>query len=169
MNLWNRIRQMSFSQLWKLTLLFLSKPMLTYPTYKATRTSMKICNRLFGKRHHGRGQANAFRHALWNYEICRNCQIRLKNSKKTVKWTQKVTDLYEKVTQNEDLDREMDCQNNAVGRSIFEQFGIKNDHFIHNLVLKMAKNGQKVSKIEEIRQNPDKLVYLTEDLCSETS
>lgn len=169
MNIWKRIRQMSISQLWKLTLLFLSKPLLAYPTYKATRSSMKTCNRLFGDRHHGRGQTNAFRHALWNYEICRNSQKRLKNSKKSVKWTEKVTNLYEKVTQNENLDREMDYQNNAIGRSIFIQYGVKNESFIHDLVMKMAKNGQKVTNIEEIEANRDKLVYLTEDLCLETS
>jgi len=169
MNLWKRIRQLSISQLWKFTLLFLRKPLLAYPTYKATRSSVKVCNRLFGMLHHGRGQANAFRHALWNYEICKNCQKRLKNRQKVTEWAKKVTDLYENVTKNELLDQEMDHQNNAIGRSVFIQKGVKNARFIIDFILQLAKNGQKVSKIEEIRQNKSKLVYLTEDLCLETS
>ena len=42
-----------------------------------------------------------------------------KNKQKSVFWAQKVGDLYEKVTQNEILDQEMDLHNNTTGRILF--------------------------------------------------
>lgn len=83
---------------------------------------MKICDELYGNSHHKSNKANAFRHALWSVLICRNSYKITKNKQKSVFWAQRVTDLYEKVTQNGIEDQVMDIHNNAVGRICFLNF-----------------------------------------------
>lgn len=160
MNLWNRIRKLSLSQLWKLSGLFLKHPLFILPTLRATKKTFTLCNEIFGNAHHKSNKANAFRHALWNSLICHETLKISKNEEKSVNWTQKVTDLYEKITQNEILDEAMDLHNNEIGRKIFLQNATQTETEIINLLQKMAKNAQKVSKNEEITQCKDKLVYI---------
>ena len=108
MKLWARINKLSFSQLWQLSVVFLKHPLLIMPTLKATKDTFAICNQLYGNQHHKSNRANAFRHALWNVLICNKSVNTLKNKQKSVFWAQKVTDLYEKVTQNEPMDEAME-------------------------------------------------------------
>lgn len=124
---------------------------------------MKTCNLLFGMSHHGRGQANAFRHAYWNYEICRNCLKRSKNVEKSIVWAKKLTDLYEKVTRNDLLDQAMDFHNNEVGRAVFSQIGAIKDKNVIEKFQNMAEIAEKVSRIEEIDSKRGVLIYLKED------
>ncbi|KAA3624559.1 MAG: hypothetical protein DWP94_03270 [Flavobacterium sp.] len=162
MNLWNRILKMNGRQLFRFGILFLKNPLLVFPTLRASKTTLKVCNELFGKRHHTNGKENAFRHALWNLEICIFCQKRLKNVEKTTNWAQKVTNMYEKVTQNESLDEAMDYHNNAIGRMVFlSHFAKKKDKMIEFLH-KMMENSVKIEKIEDINNCQNKLVYISD-------
>ena len=86
---------------------------------------------LFGSRHHKSNKANAFRHALWNVLICQKTLKKTNNREKSVIWTKKVTDLYEKVTQNEFLDQLMDLHNNEIGRTLFLDLFDKNEATIN--------------------------------------
>ncbi|MDC8002437.1 hypothetical protein POV27_00100 [Aureisphaera galaxeae] len=142
--------------------LFLTHPLLIWPTWIATKRTFSICNELYGKSHHKSNKANAFRHAFWNLLICQKTLKKTKNAKKSADFTQKVTDLYEKATKNEEMDQAMDFHNNAIGRSLFLDFFDQNESELVNLVQKKAEKAQKVAKFEEIEQYKNELVYISE-------
>ena len=77
-------------------------------------------------------------------------------------WAQKVTDLYEKVTQNDPLNKAMDLHNNAIGRIYFLNLLDKKEEETVNYVLNSSKNAKKVSKIEEMKLFKNEMVYLEE-------
>ncbi len=123
---------------------------------------MIVCDSLFGKSHHGNNRANAFRHAFWNVLICQKTLKWTKNQKKSMIWAEKVTFLYEKVTQNENLAKMMDLHNNGIGRILFSSiFDQNEEEIIENLTILM-KNAQKIVKIEEFPIFNNQLVYLSE-------
>ncbi|MCT8339426.1 hypothetical protein MG296_05140 [Flavobacteriaceae bacterium TK19130] len=163
MNLWARIRSLSIGQLWQLSVLFLKHPLYILPTLRATKRTFEICQNLYGDTHHKSNRANAFRHALWNMLICQKTFKISKNEQKAVIFTLKVTDLYEKVTQNEVLDEAMDLHNNEIGRRHFLKNSTQNEAELVELLQKMAKKAQKVSKVEEMNKFQDNLVFISED------
>ncbi|MAO08198.1 MAG: hypothetical protein CL596_05750 [Alteromonas sp.] len=162
MNLWARVKRLSFPTLVRFGFLLIQKPLLIYPIWKATKRTMIVSQELYGNAHQGNGKANAFRHAFWNVKICQNCLKFTKNESKSAIWTQKVTDLYEKVTRNETLDREMDLHNNAIGRAHFLQNLEENESESIDFIQKMTKNAQKVAKVDEIKNFENVLVYISE-------
>lgn len=147
--------------MWQLSVLFLKHPLYIFPTLKATNTTFKICNGLFGNEHHKSNPANAFRHALWNVLICQKVFKETKNKQKSVFFAQKMTDLYEKVTQNEPMDEAMDLHNNAVGRICFLNNLDKNEEETINFLQKKAENAQKVVTIDEMKKLQKELVYIS--------
>ncbi len=153
---------MSLGQLFRLSLLFISRPLLIVPTLQATKHTMKICDSLYGTTHHKSNKANAFRHALWNFLICQKTIKIVKNSAKSIIWTQKVTNLYEKVTKNEILDEIMDLHNNAIGRNVFLFKKEQNEAEIVDFLQEMLKNAKKITKINEIPTTENQLVYILE-------
>ena len=162
MKLWRRIKKLSLSQLFKLSWVFLKKPLLALPVWRATQNTFVICNRLYGSTHHRSNKANAFRHALWNVLICQKAIKWFKNEQKSIIWTQKVTDLYEKMTQNEILDQAMDLHNNKIGRELFLNVSNKNESEIIDFIAKKAQNACKLEKLEEIENCTNELVYISE-------
>ncbi|WP_203294939.1 DUF6973 domain-containing protein [Luteirhabdus pelagi] len=163
MNLWARIRSLSIGQLWQLSVLFLKHPLYIFPTLRATKRTFEICQNLYGDTHHKSNRANSFRHALWNILICQKTFKISKNEQKAVVFTQKVTDLYEKVTQNEVLDEAMDLHNNEIGRRQFLKNFTQNEAETVDLLKKMAKNAQKVSTVTEMKKFRDKLVFISKE------
>lgn len=153
-----RLRRMSLRQLLNLTFLFLRNPLLAFPAYTATVQTFRICNKHFGKLHHGNGIENAYRHALWNALICKNSSKFIKNDQKLAEWTQKLTDLYEKITKNDPLDKAMDLHNNAIGRKLYLEQKSSN---LEESLMKMTENGVKITKIESISDFPNRLVYIS--------
>lgn len=162
MKIWARIKKLSIPQLWQLSVLFLKHPLLIVPTLKATKKTFQICDSLFGNEHHKSNKANAFRHALWNVLICKKSQKVFKNKQKSVFWTQKLTDLYEKVTQNKFLDEAMDLHNNTIGRICFLNLLDQNEEEIVAFLQKKAENAQKVEKLDNFNKYQNQLVYLIE-------
>tara|TARA_R100000935_G_scaffold36196_1_gene57008 strand:- start:114353 stop:114841 length:489 start_codon:yes stop_codon:yes gene_type:complete len=160
--IWARIRKLSVPQLWHLSVVFLKHPLLILPTLQATKQTFKVCNERFGNEHHKSNKANAFRHALWNVLICQKSIKWLKNKQKSVFWAQKVTDLYENVTQNEVLDEAMDLHNNTVGRICFLNFLNQNEAEMILFLQKKTENAKKVEKIDDFKKYQSQLVYLTE-------
>lgn len=158
MQIWNRILGMSFRQMFRLAILFLKNPLLVIPTLSASKKTIEICNKHFGNAHHNNGIENAFRHALWNALLCQYSLKITKNRQKSVFWAQKVTNLYEKVTKNDRRDKAMDLHNNNIGRMLFlEQ---KTDEFEHYL-LKMMRNGQKMTENDSFSFVKNKLTYIS--------
>jgi len=82
------------------------------------------------------------------------------NDLKSVNWTQKFTDLYEKVTQNDILDEMMDLHNNEVGRIAFLQKNHLNHDEIIDYLLKMTQNALKIEEIHDLSKLKNRLVYI---------
>lgn len=162
MKIWNRIAKMSLRQLIELSYALIQKPKLIFPVLRATKRTLEICNTHYDRQHFANNKTNAFRHVLWNILICRNIDKKLKNDEKSVNWTKKVTDLYEKVTKNDILDELMDLHNNAIGRKVFlDKKGLNELEIVH-LLQKMLPFAIKVNKKDDFDQLDDKLVYISE-------
>lgn len=160
MNIWSRIRQLKLGQLIQLSLLFLSKPLLIGPTLKATKRTMVLCDELFGQTHHKSNKANAFRHALWNVLICHETLKRTQNKKKSIVWTEKVTGLYENVTDNEKIEKAMDLHNNKVGLSLFSSVLDKKEDEIISILENMMEKSRKVTNLDDFITFDHVLVHL---------
>ena len=160
MHIWKRIRGLSIQQLFQLGILLLKNPLKIIPTLQATKRTFAICNQLFAAKHNAANQANAFRHALWNALLCKKVHKLTHNKQKSVFWAQKVTDLYEKVTQNDTLDKAMDLHNNSCGRIYFFNNLSVNEQELVDFIQKKAKKAKKIAISEEIIDTPTQLVYL---------
>jgi len=121
---------------------------------------MVLCDNLFGQVHHRSNKANAFRHALWNIQICQKTLKKTKNIEKSILWTQNVTNLYEKVTHNEIMQKAMDLHNNKVGLSLFSSVFEKKEEEIISILQNMMKNSQKVINFDDFIKFNRALVYL---------
>ncbi|MDT0645544.1 hypothetical protein RM545_02475 [Zunongwangia sp. F260] len=154
-----RLRKMDFRGVWLLVRLSVSNPRFAFATYKATKETLKTCNGLFGERHHKNGKANAFRHALWNYLISENCYKISGSSEKSRFWSKKVTDLHEKLSPNEELEREMDLHNNEVGRKLFKKYAGSKMAII-DLLKGMMDTARQIEKPEELQKAKNKLVFI---------
>jgi hypothetical protein len=125
-----RIAGLNFRELVVLCVLFLRRPLYLLPTYKATNKTVEISDLLYGNLHHEDNRTNAFRHALWNYLICKYCLKVAGSVEKAMSWTKKITDLHERLAPNEDLAKMMDLHNNRIGRELFLNFSEKETDII---------------------------------------
>ena len=114
-----RIRQLNFKEIFILLKLFLPQPFYIFPTYRATRETLKLCDRLFGKKHYQDNRENAFRHAYWNFLIAEKVFQKNNSVEESIIWAKKITDLHERMAPNKALARAMDLHNNEVGRNLF--------------------------------------------------
>ncbi|UAB85342.1 hypothetical protein INR75_04800 [Zunongwangia sp. SCSIO 43204] len=114
-----RIRQLNFKEIFILLKLFLPQPFYIFPTYRATRVTLKLCDRLFGKKHYQDNRENAFRHAYWNFLIAEKVFQKNNSVEESIIWAKKITDLHERMAPNKALARAMDLHNNEVGRNLF--------------------------------------------------
>ena len=158
MAIWTKIKQLNLKQAFILGKTFLFRPGLLFPTYRATKQTVQICNRLFGKAHHKDNKTNAFRHALWNFLIAEKSLPQLKEKIKAIAWAKEITDLHEKLSPNPELPRTMDLHNNEVGRNLFQQ-EITSEEIIEKLQ-EMMKEAQFVDQAAEIPNYPERLVYI---------
>ncbi|WP_109851107.1 hypothetical protein [Aquimarina sp. AU58] len=162
MSIRSLLKRLSFRQILKVTGIMFQNPLLVYPTLKATRRTMIICDLHYGKAHHKNGKANAFRHALWNILICHTTFRVTKNKEKSVSWAQKITDLHEKLAPNKPIETAMDLHNNEIGRKYFLDL---TTYFEEEIITFLKENTQKAKKVtdsKEILDHKDKLVYLLE-------
>ena len=147
-------------QLWHFSILFLKHPTLILPTLRATKQTFEICNKHFGNSHNKSNAANAFRHVLWNMLLCKNALKRTKNKQKSVFWAQKVSDLYENVTQNNPLEKAMDLHNNAVGRVYFLNLVDQNKEELSAFALKKMNIAQKVNTKDEMIRLKTEMIFI---------
>jgi Domain of unknown function (DUF6973) len=163
MNLWLRIKKLSIPSLIGFGWILIRSPLLIVPVYKVTQRTMQISDERYGRAHFYSGKANAFRHALWNYLLCNKVHSIINDPIRSVSFTERLVNYYEKVTQNDEMDRTMDRHNNEFGRNVFlSKINEKEQNmidFIHN----RAETGQKITNIDDFGQFSEQLVYLHED------
>lgn len=160
--IWKILKKIQFRALWGLTVLCVKHPLFIIPTIRASKRCIVICNTLFGNTHHLHNRANAFRHAIWNVLIVNYCTRKNKNTTRILAWTKLITDWHEDFSVNEPIDRAMDMHNNAIGRLLAKRVLGDNERKMVEIVQKTLKNAKKVTKIEEIDQYNNELVYLEE-------
>lgn len=158
MAVWAKIKNLNPREFLILSIVFIQKPKFILPTYKATRKTVKICNKLFGKKHHKNNRTNAYRHALWNYLISEACYKVSGSLEESVEWSKKITDLHEKISSNKELARIMDLHNNKIGRQLFEKNHSDENMDIFRVLKQKMEEAKKVETIEEIK-NEKNLVF----------
>ncbi|TSE08728.1 MULTISPECIES: DUF6973 domain-containing protein [Aquimarina] len=163
MNVWNVIRGLSIRQIFRLARILILQPLLIYPTLKATRQTIKVCDLLYQKKHHKNGKANAFRHGLWNLLICQRTFRVTKSREKSIIWAKKITDLHEKLAPNDPLETAMDLHNNEIGRAIFYAMIDNSEEEMIAVLKENTKNAKKIIEIDSILDHKKDLVYLSED------
>ncbi len=164
MNIWKLILGLSYRQIFSLSWLMLSNPLLIFPTLKATQRTIILCEKYYGKTHHGNGKANAFRHALWNMLICCSA-IKVKgNRDKAVFWAKRITDLYEKIVPNAALETAMDLHNNQIGRDNFLEIEIYSEQEVLSNLVRCVEESILVDTIQEMTFHKTVLVYISEEV-----
>jgi hypothetical protein len=142
--------------------LVLRHPFMVWPTVKATCACLRAADHHFGKEHHRNTPANAFRHAYWNFLIAHECYNISGQVEKSALWAQTITDWHEEAFVNDDLAKQMDLHNNAVGRTVFSTHVKTNPEKVLQHMLDMTQESKKVQSVDEITRSPLSLVYLTE-------
>ncbi len=163
MNLVKAIKSMDFKQLWSLTGLCFQNPLYIWPTYIATRKTVSICDRKFGKKHHKNGPANAFRHALWNALIVHHSLGWARHSEKAISWAKKITDWHEDFSPNHELAHEMDLHNNRIGRDFVKQHLDVSEQQLIQLVMTMIPLSRKHTTIQQLKEDSNQLVHIEDD------
>ena len=119
MFVWDVIKGVRFKQL-KSVLLFLFKhPVFMISTVIATFNAVRVSQKEFPNTHGFHNKANAFRHALWNIFIAKECSRFSKNNYEIISWTKEFTDWHEDFAPNKELSKTMDLHNNYIGREMF--------------------------------------------------
>ncbi|NJW54726.1 hypothetical protein HC175_17585 [Salinimicrobium sp. CDJ15-91] len=120
---------------------------------------MEICNRLYGQLHHEDNRTNAFRHALWNYLICKYCLNIAGSEEKSVSWSKEITDLHERLSPNEALAGRMDLHNNRIGRNLFLNSCGKEIDVIA-VLQQMTNEAVQVGSPQEIEEERENLIFI---------
>ena len=163
MGLWKHLSGLDPTALWALVLLCLRHPLWVFPTIKATRECVAMCNLIYGKEHHRNTAANAFRHALWNFYIARACYKRNGSTEKVLQWTKKFTDWHEDFSKNPPIARQMDLHNNRIGRMLFKENPQVSTEEAIGIFKAKAKASLKVTELQEIEAiDSNRFVHLKE-------
>lgn len=165
MNIWKRIKNLSFKQLFLLAGTFIKRPRYFFPTHMATLKTVQICDKLFEKAHHKNNVSNAFRHGLWNVLIAKNVFSKNNSVEKSMEWAKTITDLHEKMAPNNELEMAMDLHNNEIGRTLFAEKQLQNMNEENSIAVLKEKmeTAVKVSSLNEMKENKNEFVYI-EDL-----
>ena len=133
---------------------------MVYPTIKATKRTVVICEKLYKKAHHGHGPENAFRHALWNVLIAKETLPITVSKEKSANWAAKFTDLHEELSPNNVLEKAMDLHNNEIGRQFFLKNPNSSEDEIINSLISYASNVVLIRKEEELANHPHQLICI---------
>lgn len=97
----------------------LKHPWLILPSVKATLRCSAAAEAHFADSHYGEGEANAYKHVLWNIFLADFSRFWLKTPEKRIFWAKKITDLHEQCFPNLPASQKMDLENNELGRKIY--------------------------------------------------
>ena len=153
------IRGLNYKQLISLSGKFIKHPLFMISTITATAQTFTISQREFPDIHGKHNKANAFRHALWNILIAKKCTRFSKNIEVVLHWTQQITDWHEEFSPNEELAKEMDLHNNAMGRDLFLDVTKMTTLEITNTLKSRLNAAIKVDSVFAISDS-NELVYL---------
>jgi hypothetical protein len=160
-DLWYFIKRANAKQIWQLIMLSLGNIRLLWPTYKATKKAVQYSNTYFGTKHHKNTPANAFRHAIWNWLIAKECMQWKKDENTVLKWTQRITAMHEKILPGDTLSNAMDMHNNEVGRSVFFK---EKEHDLEKglaTLRKLTQESKKIRTLDELTfHSKSQLVHL---------
>jgi len=151
MKVWKHLSGLDPRALWALVLLCIRNPWWVLPTIRATRECVGVCNLHYGTQHHRNTAANAFRHALWNYDIARACYRGKANMADVLNWTAKITNWHEDFSKNPPLARQMDLHNNRIGRALFEEKPHLKTEKVITIFKQKAEDSLKITALEEIK------------------
>lgn len=157
-----RIRQLNFKEIFILLKLFLPQPFYIFPTYRATRETLKLCDRLFGKKHYQDNRENAFRHAYWNFLIAEKVFQKNNSVEESIIWARKITDLHERMAPNKALARAMDLHNNEVGRQLFKMYNPKSEQEIIKKLHDLMKSAVKILETSIASAYKNILIFIKE-------
>ncbi len=156
----SRIKPLGF---WHLVKLVVPHVMFLWPTYHATKTCMQLSDEHFGRKHYQNGQANAFRHALWNVLITKYCAKSAKAITKALNWTKKITDWHEETFFSKELPMKMDYHNNAVGRNLVKEHPQWPQVAFVQKLLSLSDKAIKINSETDLNQYKNQLVFITND------
>ena len=156
----SRIRPIGF---WRLLKLAVPHITFLWPTYRATKTCMRLSTAYYGHKHYQNGQANAFRHALWNVLITKYCTKSTKTIVRALHWTKKITDWHEETFFSKELPMKMDYHNNEFGRNLFEQYPQWSQIVFVQRLLVLADNALKINSETNLDRLKNHLVYIADD------
>ncbi len=163
MNAIKALKQLDSKNIWILVKLCFRFPLFVFPTLSATKKCLSISTQHYGRAHYKNGPANAFRHALWNYLISKECYRWSKNEIKILSWSEKITDWHEHAFPNRKLAKEMDLHNNAVGRSIFKDYSNKTIPETIIILMAMTSKSTKVNENSNFANFKNKLVHINDE------
>lgn len=162
MKILSRILELKFSKLWRLAWIGIKNPFLVMPTNQATLHTMQVCDRIYGRKHHGDTKANAFRHALWNILIAKRVLKIVKTDEKAIQWSDKITTLHETLMPNPPLEMEMDLHNNMMGRKFYLELQDASEEKIIEFLKVKLEEAVQIKTVEETENLKDFLVYIEE-------
>ena len=157
------LTKVRFRKLWELAGMAIKHLDFLYPTFLATKLCMAVSTNHFQRKHYNNGQANAFRHALWNYLIALKCAKKSKNKDRVLSWTKRITDWHETAFANRPLAQRMDLHNNAVGRALFIREKVNAKDTAITYFLELAAHSVKITENSTLEEYPLSLVHIIDD------
>jgi len=162
MSKWEIIKNLNFKQIGALFVWFLKHPFFMFAAFRATVNTLRIAQKEFPNIHGLHNKANAFRHAIWNIFIAKECLKFTKDVDKVLAWTKLITDWHEEFSPNEEMAKLMDLHNNAIGRNYFlNLIGSSKNEIIETVILK-SELAIKINAESELYKI-DNLVFLDDN------
>ncbi len=160
MQLWDVIKGVRFKQLHSVLLFFFKHPFFFISTIKATFDILRISQKEFPNTHGFHNKANAFRHALWNIFIAKQCSLYSRKNHEIILWTKEFTDWHEEFSPNEELPRLMDLHNNHIGRELFLKTPNSTQKQWVKSIKEKLQHAVQIVSAEDVVNYPSQLVYL---------
>ncbi len=159
MSKWKIIKSLNFKQVIVLFKWFLKHPIFMYATFRATVKTLRIAQKRFPNIHNFDNKANAFRHALWNILIAKQCLKFSSDIEQVLAWTKQITDWHEEFSPNKLLAQKMDLKNNQLGRKWFASLKNESIIAIEEYLIEKLDSAVKIN-MESSLDKIDNLVFL---------
>ena len=160
MLLWKIIKGVRFRQLKSVLVFLFTHPIFMVSTIIATFDVVRVSQIEFPNTHGFHNKANAFRHALWNIFIAKQCALFSRKSHEVILWTKEFTDWHEDFSYNKELARIMDLHNNYIGRELFLKTPEKTHKQWVILMKEQLHKAVQIVSVEDVVNYPTQLVYL---------
>ncbi|WP_439130468.1 DUF6973 domain-containing protein [Polaribacter sp.] len=153
------IKNLNYKQICALFVWFFKHPFFMLATVKATIITLRVAQKEFPNIHGLHNKANAFRHAIWNIFIAKECAKFSDDLDKVLRWTKQITDWHEEFSPNEEMAKLMDLHNNKIGRKYFLKLKDKSKSEIVDALCLKLENAKKIN-LKSTLEKIDNLVFL---------